>query len=107
MIRYQLPVFLRWLAGRGKSWDAATVQDFGKGSASVHLSFDHLEPVDVASDDAGVPGHGEAVEDGLLVAFDAVGEGVQVGLVVGADGGEPVVEAVAVQAGEDLANSMT
>jgi hypothetical protein len=32
---------------------------------------------------------------------------VQVGLVVGADGGEPVVEAVAVQAGEDLANSMT
>jgi hypothetical protein len=27
VIRYQLPVFLRWLAGRGKSWDAATVQD--------------------------------------------------------------------------------
>ena len=38
----------------------------------------------------------------LLVAFDAVGEGVQVGLVVGIDGGELVVEAVAVQAGEDL-----
>ncbi len=74
----------------------------GKDSASVHLSFDHLEPVDIAFDDAGVPVHGEAVEDGLLVAFDAVGEGVQVGLVVGVDGGEPVVEAVAVQAGEDL-----
>jgi hypothetical protein len=59
-------------------------------------------PVDIAFDDAGVLGHGEAVEDGLLVAFDAVGEGVQVGLVVGVDGGEPVVEAVAVRAGEDL-----
>jgi hypothetical protein len=34
--------------------------------------------------------------------FDAGGEGVQVGLVVGVGGGEPVVEAVAVQAGEDL-----
>jgi hypothetical protein len=45
----------------------------------------------------------EAVEDGLLVAFDAEGEGVQVGLVVGVDGGEPVVPAVAVQPGEDLA----
>jgi hypothetical protein len=44
----------------------------------------------------------EAVEDGLLVAFDAVGEGVQVGLVVGVHGGEPVVPAVAVQPGEDL-----
>ena len=32
------------------------------------------EPVDIAFDDAGVLGHGEAVEDGLLVAFDAVGE---------------------------------
>jgi hypothetical protein len=60
------------------------------------------EPVDIAFDDAGVLGHGEAVEDGLLVAFDAVGEGVQVGLVVGVDGGEPVAEAVAVRAGEDL-----
>ena len=60
------------------------------------------EPVDIAFDDAGVLGHGEAVEDGLLVAFDAVGEGVQVGLVVGLDGRDPVVEAVAVAAGEDL-----
>jgi hypothetical protein len=44
----------------------------------------------------------EAVEDGQLVAFDAVGEGVQVGLVVGVDGDEPVVPAVAAQTGEDL-----
>ena len=37
-----------------------------------------------------------------MVALEAAGEGVQVGLVVGLDGGDPVVEAVAVQAGEDL-----
>ena len=37
-----------------------------------------------------------------MVAFEAVGEGVQVGLVVGLDGGDPVIEAIAVQAGEDL-----
>src|SRR5579863_5579253 len=34
--------------------------------------------------------------------LDAADEGVQVGLVVGLDRGDPVVEAVAVQAGEDL-----
>jgi len=37
-----------------------------------------------------------------VVALEAVGEGVQVGLVVGLDVGDPVVEAAAVQAGEDL-----
>jgi len=37
-----------------------------------------------------------------VVALEAVGEGVQVGLVVGLDGGDPVVKAVAVQASEDL-----
>jgi hypothetical protein len=37
-----------------------------------------------------------------VVAVDAAGEGVQVGLVVGLDCGDPVVEAAAVQAGEDL-----
>jgi len=56
-------------------------EDACGGSASVHLSFDHLEPVEIAFDDAGA--------------------WPQVGLVVG-DGGELVVEAVAVQAGEDL-----
>lgn len=28
VLRYQLPVFFRWLTGRGRSWDAATTQDF-------------------------------------------------------------------------------
>ena len=37
-----------------------------------------------------------------MVTFEAVGEGVQVGQVVGADGGDPGVEAVAVQAGDHL-----
>ena len=37
-----------------------------------------------------------------MVVFDAAGEGVQVGLIVSLDGGDPVIEAVAVQAGEDL-----
>ena len=41
----------------------------------------------------------EAVEDSLLVAFDAVGVGVRVGLVV--------VEAVAVQLVRTLVNSVT
>lgn len=27
VLRYQLPVFFRWLAGRGKSWDMAATQD--------------------------------------------------------------------------------
>jgi hypothetical protein len=37
-----------------------------------------------------------------VVTFEAVGEGVQVGQVVGPDGGDPRVEAVAVQAGDYL-----
>jgi hypothetical protein len=37
-----------------------------------------------------------------VVVLEAAGEGVQVGLVVGVDGFDPCVEAVAVQAGEDL-----
>ena len=59
-------------------------------------------PVDVALDDAGVPGHGQAVEHGVVVAFDAADEGVQVRLVIGLDGGDPVIEPVSVEAGEDL-----
>jgi len=35
---------------------------------------------------------GQPCGDGLLVAADAVGEGAQLGLVVGLDPGEPVFE---------------
>ena len=48
--------------------------------------------VDVAFHGAGAVGQGEPGGDGLLVAADAVGEGVQLGLVVGLDPGEPVFE---------------
>ena len=68
----------------------------GKRGAAVGLALEHLEPVDVALDDARAPWHGEAVDHGVVVAFDAADEGVQVGLVVGFNGGDPVVEAAAV-----------
>jgi hypothetical protein len=40
-------------------------------------------------------GLGQAGADGVVVAVQAVGEAVQVGLVVGLDRGDPVVELVA------------
>ena len=49
-------------------------------------------------DDAGVPGQGEAGDDG--VAVDAGGEGVEAGQVVLPDGVEPVVQALALALGE-------
>ena len=62
----------------------------GEPGAAVHLPFDHLDPGDVALDWAGAVGEGEPVGDGLLVGSDARGEGVQLGLVIGLDRGEPV-----------------
>ena len=70
--------------------------------ASVHEPFEVLDLAVLAFEGAAAVGQGQPGGDGLLVAADAAGEGVQVGLVVGFDGGDPVVEAVAVQAGEDL-----
>jgi len=48
--------------------------------------------VDVALHGGGAAGQGEPGGDGLLVTADAPGEGVQLGLVVGFDPGEPVLE---------------
>jgi len=73
-----------------------------EAGAAVCLAFEHFDPVDVAFDDAGVPGQGEPVDHGVVVVLEAAGEGVQVGLVIGFDSGDPVVELVAVPAGEDL-----
>jgi len=42
--------------------------------SSVHLSFDHLDAVDVAFDGAGSPGQGEAGGDGGPVLAQAGGE---------------------------------
>jgi hypothetical protein len=48
-------------------------------------------------------GHGQPGGDGLQVAANAVGEGVQFGLVIGFGGGEPVAEfLLAAAAGHDL-----
>jgi hypothetical protein len=38
---------------------------------AVHLSFDHLDAVDVAFDGAGALGQGQAVGDGVLVGAQA------------------------------------
>jgi hypothetical protein len=51
-----------------------------EAGAAVHLPFDHLDPVDVALDDAGAVGQGEPVGDGLQVVADAGGEGAQAAL---------------------------
>ena len=64
----------------------------GEAGAAVHLSFDHLDLVDVAFHGGGAVGQGEPGGDGVLVAPDAAGEGVQLGLVVGFNAGEPVLE---------------
>jgi hypothetical protein len=64
----------------------------GEAGAAVHLPFEHLDLGDVALDGAGAVGQGGPVGDGLLVTADAVGEGVQFGLVVGLDGGELAFE---------------
>jgi hypothetical protein len=58
----------------------------------------HLDAVDVALDGAGVVGQGEAVADGVVVALQAGGEGLQVGLVVVAFGTTAAEE----QQGESL-----
>lgn len=64
----------------------------GEAGAAVHLALDHLDLGDVAFEGGGAVGQCQPGGDGLLVEADAPGEGVQVGLVIGFDGGEPVVE---------------
>src|SRR3984957_2946092 len=68
-----------------------------------HESLDVLEFAVFPFDGSAVPVEGEAVADGVVVVAEAAGEGVELGLLVLVLGGlEPVVEAVAVQAGEDF-----
>src|SRR5215468_5073205 len=45
-----------------------------EGGAAIRLAFDHLESVDVALDHSRAPGHGEAVQDGVVIALDSAGE---------------------------------
>lgn len=51
-------------------------------------------------DDARVPGQGEAGDDGVAVAVDACGEGVEAGQVVLSDGVEPFRQVLALASGE-------
>src|SRR5215831_21050838 len=77
----------------------------GEAGASVHLPFEELGAGVEALDEAGAPGEGEAVGDGVVVEADAGGEGGELGLggVAVVYGGEPGVEGVpAFAAGEDL-----
>src|SRR6202030_1302078 len=68
-----------------------------------HESLDVLEFAVCPFDGSAVPVEGESVADGVAVVAEAAGEGVELGLLVLLLGGlEPVVEAVAVQAGEDF-----
>jgi hypothetical protein len=70
--------------------------------AAVHLALDRLDAVHGAFDRAGAVGQGQAIEDGGVVAFAAIGEGAQLGQVPGVDGADPCVEPFAVQAGEHV-----
>ncbi|AYN37744.1 hypothetical protein D9753_00630 [Streptomyces dangxiongensis] len=54
----------------------------------------------MAFDDAGVPGQGQAGDDGIAISVDAGGEGVEAGQVVLPDGLEPVRQALALALGE-------
>ncbi|MFF7651752.1 hypothetical protein ACFZCY_18535 [Streptomyces sp. NPDC007983] len=56
--------------------------------------------VDVAFDDARVPLQGEASDDGVAIAVDTGGEGVEAGQVVLPDGVGPVRQAFALALGE-------
>ncbi|GAA1265703.1 hypothetical protein GCM10009646_61710 [Streptomyces aureus] len=74
-----------------------------KAGPAEHLAFEHLDPVDVAFNDAGAPGHGEAGDDCIAVTVDACGERVEAGEVVPPDGVEPLRQPFALALGEHLA----
>jgi len=73
------------------SEEAAPAEQVGAG-ASVHLSFEHLDAVDVAFDDAGAPGEAEPAGDGVLVGSQAGDEGAKRGLAGCEGGGHPWLE---------------
>ncbi|MFF9512462.1 hypothetical protein ACF1BU_38395, partial [Streptomyces sp. NPDC014724] len=70
----------------------ATRVDHGTAQIGMMLTnqIPQNDPVDVAFDDARVPGQGETGDDGITVTFDACGQGVETGEVVASDGVEPL-----------------
>jgi hypothetical protein len=73
-----------------------------EAGAAEHLALEHLDAVDVPFHDSGAPGQGEAGDDGVTVAVDACGEGVETGQTILADGIEPLGQPLALSLGEDL-----
>ncbi|MEV7238221.1 hypothetical protein AB0N06_31045 [Streptomyces sp. NPDC051020] len=71
-----------------------------KTGAAEHLVLEHLDAVDVAFDAAGVPGQGQAGDDGAEVAIDTGGEGMEAGQVVLPHGVEPVRRALTLALGK-------
>jgi hypothetical protein len=67
--------------------DAAAEQV--RAGASVYLSFEHLDAVDVAFDGAGAPGEAEPGGDGVLVGAQPGDEGAERGPAGGEGGGHP------------------
>ncbi len=78
-------------------------QEF-ESCAAEHLAFEHLDPVDVAFHDTGVPGQCEARGDGVEVAFEVLGEVPEAGQ-VGSGGGrfDPGRQLVALEVSDRVA----
>lgn len=71
--------------------------------AAEHLALEHLDSVDTALHDAGVPGRREAGDDGVEVAFEVLGEPAQAGQVGGCAGGlDPLRQSLALQLGDHV-----
>src|SRR5438046_10363792 len=74
----------------------ATSEEIKVGSAVSH-PFEELDSRNCAFDSAAAPGQGEAVEDGVVVTFDAGDDRVQRGSVVVLDAAHPVLEPATTQ----------
>ncbi|MBM9624315.1 hypothetical protein ACFQ60_01065 [Streptomyces zhihengii] len=64
---------------------------------AAHLALDRFDPVGVVFDDAGAPRQCQADGYGGEIAVEAVGEGLEVGQVGGADRFDPLREPVALE----------
>lgn len=74
----------------------------GEACAADYQALEHLDAVDVSFDDAGVPGEGEAGDDGATVAADARCESVEAGAIVVTVAIESVGQPLALARGEEV-----
>ncbi|MFE6667438.1 hypothetical protein ACFVFH_28240 [Streptomyces sp. NPDC057697] len=91
----------RWAAGQEKPLP----QESEVGTPE-HLAFEHLDPVDVSFNDSGVPGRGEASDDGIAVTFDTGSAGVEDRKTVLPDGIQPLWQPFALLLGEHLGGGL-